>query len=223
MHALWSMCFCVTGIYTLDQVPLCHIIYPLVQVPLCHWNINIHWSKYLCITCICPLVHVLLYHWHTFITTGPCTSVSLALYIHWSMYLCVSGMCSLVHIPLCQWHILWLGIWLTLGGVAAAWLMLGMVCTIWVVADSLSLAGAAMNSIFVATNTCLSLVCPVKLVDKTCLLWWQKNACRDKTFVATKLFVTANICHENNFLHLLQQKWYLCPLLPLIILPFFSS
>ena len=94
MHALWSMCFCVTGIYTLDQVPLCHIIYPLVQVPLCHWNINIHWSKYLCITCICPLVHVLLYHWHTFITTGPCTSVSLALYIY-----------PLIHVPLCQWHV----------------------------------------------------------------------------------------------------------------------
>ena len=145
-----------------------------------------------------PLVQVPLYHLH--MPTGPCTAVSLAyIYNHLSMHFCVAGIIyPLIHVPLCQWHFLWLGFWLALGGAAVAWLTLGMVCTIWVVADSLSLAGAATNIIFVATNTCLSLVCPGKLADKTCLLSWQKYACRDKTFVTTKLswqiFVMKTIC-----------------------------
>ena len=48
----------------------------------------------------------------------------------------------------------------------------------------LSLAAAATSINFVATNMCFN----------TRLLSRQKYDCRDKSFLATKLFVTTNIC-----------------------------
>ena len=56
-----------------------------------------------------------------------------------------------------------------------------------------SLAGAATSIIFVATNMCLSR-------QKKCLLSRQKYACRDKTFVTTKLCLSPQYLSRQIFL-----------------------
>ena len=53
----------------------------------------------------------------------------------------------------------------------------------------ISVAGAATGIIFVA-----AIVLSWQTSDKTSLLSWQKYACRDKTFVVTKIF-----CHNKPF------------------------
>ena len=76
----------------------------------------------------------------------------------------------------------------------------------------LSLAGAAISIIFVATKLCLS----QQIFVATKVLSRQKYVCRDKRFVAPQVLSRqAYFCHDKRRV-LSRQKWYLWQLPPMI-------